>query len=142
MPICTGGKPIWDYITEGKLEFGYFQNHLGISHHFITVDPKKGWDSRENIRMRFIASRWRDDIDVNNDGAVSLSERLNHGVSPILISCANYDYCATWPSGFAMSHSGEGLNATFFDGSVRWISCEEVATAGWCTTSSSNNYHY
>ncbi|MBF0244447.1 MAG: hypothetical protein HQL31_04160 [Planctomycetes bacterium] len=119
--MYNGNKNMWNEWTAGKEEVGPART-LGVSHLLITRDPWKLWDSRENTRIGFVASHWRD-----NWTTKGMYGTMTLGVSPYLISCANYDYGGI----FGMSHRGIGLNAAVFDGSARWISVEEVAVYGW-----------
>ena len=53
------------------------------------------------------------------------------GVSPMLMSCANYTY-GTFGTGptIARSHEQEGMNGAFYDGSARWIDVQEIDPTG------------
>jgi prepilin-type N-terminal cleavage/methylation domain-containing protein len=44
------------------------------------------------------------------------------GMSPMLVSCANFPHDVDDPQGAPLSHQLEGVNGAFYDGSGRWIS--------------------
>ncbi len=125
----------WERMTSGNLAISpRYRHYLGITHRLWSSGPGNTYDSVPNIRLDWISDNWEDDT----------------GVSPILVSCAQFDFYnhgqevgdAALTTGFGLSHRGKGSNAVFYDGSARWVALAELKADGWqAGTHSSTGYH-
>jgi prepilin-type N-terminal cleavage/methylation domain-containing protein len=121
----------WTAMTDGRLAFGsQFRHQLGVVNQFTIYKGSvthangvtQGWYGEKNIRLTRLASEW------------PKKNTRDYGVSPILITCRNSSLAN-------LSHEGEGLNALYYDGGVRWIDRDRPLEHGWLVTGASNNFH-
>ncbi len=116
----------WEQMTSGGLQISpRFRHYLGVTHQLWTHDPNHAgtYHSKNHTKVGWIAQQWASNPDV----------------SPIFLSCAQFDFYnhgtaagdAALPTGFGLSHRGEGNNAVFYDGSARWVELAELKADGW-----------
>lgn len=116
--FTSSGLLDWNLIPGGQPGAG----HMGIS--LQVYIPRSGTDSTPWTYPTFddIADKWRADALWSPITQSCLQRGQGQSVGTIRQLLA---------SGLWQSHKGQGVNASYFDGSARWVSLGEVQKDGW-----------
>jgi prepilin-type N-terminal cleavage/methylation domain-containing protein len=138
----------WRILTSGaESVFGTALNgswtHMGITTYYDVAqrDPVRD-TTRALPNVTFDWIRENAALRANHPTLTNINNHGVYGVSPILVSCANYSPYflnggsltngnAAVSSGVGQSHRSQGLNVAMIDGSAKWISLGQVTRRPW-----------
>lgn len=113
-PIAT-----WHNLLQGNTAVTYGLTGVTamwmvLEKHHLYPDTQVRWETRKGLTLNTLAEKYRE-----------------HNVSAMLMACANYRRDVMGLQTYHnQSHELEGVNGAFYDGSARWVSFDEVCSAG------------